>query len=192
MYFCHFMCLVKKYVVITWSASKSWPLGCPKIKFVILMLFLNFIQRSFDLTPCWTVFSGISGDSNCFRSLHRGCLSCYTDHSGSVKSFTSLSLSLSPSVSLRSSLWRGWWRGNSRTTLSSSSGLRSFLTPTTTAKNTTLYWYGRARRERRLHPTQVQYSLPLVCLCFWHNQLCVNSEASFHCSHLFMQPHPHL
>lgn len=56
---------------------------------------------------------------------------------------------------LRSSLWRDWWRESSRTTLSSYSGLRGFLMPTMMGKNTTLYWWGKARKEHHLHLTQV-------------------------------------
>lgn len=68
-------------------------------------------------------------------------------------------------LSLRSSLWRSWWRGNFKTTSSSFSGLRSFSTPTGTRKNMTLSWCDRARKQRCLHPTQVPTHTWRVAVC---------------------------
>ena len=41
-------------------------------------------------------------------------------------------------------------------------------------------------------PTPGTYTQSHTLVFVWHHKLWVNSKASFHCSHLFMQPHPHL
>lgn len=41
-------------------------------------------------------------------------------------------------------------------------------------------------------PTPGTYTQPHTLVFVWHHKLWVNSKASFHCSQLFMQTHPHL
>lgn len=55
----------------------------------------------------------------------------------------------------RSFQWRSWSRGSFRTTSSLFSGLRNYLTPTTTGRSTTLSWQDKAKTSL-LRPTQVK------------------------------------